>query len=412
MKISKISIKHYRSCDEAIFLPHERLSALIGPNGSGKTNILSALKLLPALCYSRPRYFEDEEPITSACEIKTWYEIDNISISHTAKLNIVTNESNQDEIINSKEYWQVPSSLGGRKKINVPSWILLEAFQDRPSAASSGLRSRRAAHFIEMLSGSGIDQKLLGILGKTIGLIAGINYYSASQFTNPGNCPISFEVEVDATKRRTGISIKGHKKFLYDMYQEKLKKTDAYSEFLSLVGPDGIGLVDSIDFNEIATSSSTVSVMTGGNVVKKEKTNLLVVPSFGIAGNSLSPSQLSEGTFKTLALIYYLVTDKSSILMIEEPEVCVHHGLLNSIIGLIEIYSQDKQIFISTHSDAVLDKLQIENVFKVKRTKEKGTQVSSIKKNMKSVELKALRNYLLNQGSLGEFWKHGDLENA
>ncbi|NVO00042.1 MAG: ATP-binding protein [Geobacteraceae bacterium] len=121
---------------------------------------------------------------------------------------------------------------------------------------------------------------------------------------------------------------------------------------------------------------------------------------------------MSEGTFKTLALIFYLVTDKSSILLIEEPEVCVHHGLLNSIVELLDIYSKDKQIIISTHSDAVLDKLRIDNVFKVKRTNEKGTEVSSIKRNMKHIELKALKNYLLNDGSLGEYWKHGDLENV
>mgnify|MGYP001590433483 CR=1 FL=1 len=60
----------------------------------------------------------------------------------------------------------------------------------------------------------------------------------------------------------------------------------------------------------------------------------------------------------------------------------------------------------------MLDQLRIENVFKVQRTKEKGTEVSSIKRNMKSKELKALKNYLLNDGSLGEFWKHGDLENV
>lgn len=152
--------------------------------------------------------------------------------------------------------------------------------------------------------------------------------------------------------------------------------------------------------------------MTGGKVVKKEKTNLLVVPSFKISGNSLSPSQLSEGTFKTLALLFYLVTDKSSILMIEEPEVCVHHGLLNSIVELIEVYSANKQIFISTHSDSVLDRLEVDNVFRVWRTKEAGTQVSNIKRNMKNKELLALKNYLLNEGSLGEYWKHGDLENV
>jgi recombinational DNA repair ATPase RecF len=109
MKISKIRIKHYRSCEEAVFNPHESLSVLIGPNGSGKTNILSAIKLLPALCYTRSRHSREDDPNTSACEIKTWYEIEGVSIVHTAKLNIVTNERNLDEIISSEEYWLIPS---------------------------------------------------------------------------------------------------------------------------------------------------------------------------------------------------------------------------------------------------------------------------------------------------------------
>lgn len=408
MRIAKITIKNYRSCVDTTFAPNEHLSVLIGPNGSGKTNVLSALRLLPALC--SPRYTKSDEPITAPCELRVVYEVDDTTVVQVAKLSIVTNEKNQDEITNSDEYWVLPDVTGPRRRVHIPSAILTEVFQQRPSLRFPS-SSRRHDYFYQYMSDRGIDTQALPILEKVVGFVTSINYYSASQFTNPGSSPISFEVESEA-KRRIGISITGHKKLLFDIYQEHRNKSDIYTEFIGLVGPEGIGLIESMDFDEIATSSSNYSVMTGGKVVKREKTNLLVVPSFKISGNRLSPSQLSEGTFKTLALIFYLVTDKSSLLMIEEPEVCVHHGLLSSIVELIKTYSKDKQIFISTHSDSVLDRVTIENVFKVRRTKEHGSEVSSIRKNMAARELKALKEYLSNEGSLGEYWKHGDLESV
>lgn len=409
VKILKLSINNYRSCVRTEFSPDEHLSVLIGPNGSGKTNILSAIRLLPALCFSRTRRDRSDQPSPSACELKVDYDVNGVIVKYVARLNIVTNEKNLDEITNSDEYWLIPSGSGRRRKISIPSAFLMEFLHDR-SPSMPWASARSSHYFYRYLDTAKIDQRAFDVLTEIIEFVTRINYYSASQFTNPGSSPISFEVESDA-QRRIGISISGHKKFLFDVYQEHRNKTEIYTEFIGLVGPDGIGLVESIEFDEIKTSSSNYSVMTGGKVVRREKTNLLVVPSFKISGNTLSPSQLSEGTFKTLALIFYLVTDKSSVLMVEEPEVCVHHGLLSSIVELIKIYSSDKQIIISTHSDSVLDKVEIANVFKVRRSRENGSEVSSIKKTMKAKELTALRNYLLNDGSLGEFWKHGDLEN-
>ncbi len=409
MRISRISIKNYRSCQLTDFEPDERLSALIGPNGSGKTNVLSAVRLLSSLVHTRRMRFRGEKPPTSASELKVWYDLDGNSIVHTVKLHLVTNENNQDEIIGTDETWNLFSVTGSRKKLKIPLEVLAELSQDYFYVAERN--HPRGIFFRDFIRRSGIGTGAIDALKKVVNFVSGIKYYSASQFTNPGNCPISFEVEGESELRR-GISITGHKRFLYDLYQEFRAKSEKYSEFMSIVGDEGIGLVQAIDFNEIQTSLSNYSVMAGGRVSKKEKINLLVIPSFEVSGNSLSPSQLSEGTFKTLALVFYLVTDNSSLLMIEEPEVCVHHGLLKSIVELIAVYSSEKQIFISTHSDAVLDSLNIENVFKVRRDKADGTKVSSISKTMRARELAALKDYLQNEGSLGEYWKHGDLENV
>jgi ABC-type lipoprotein export system ATPase subunit len=411
MKITRIAIKNYRSCANTTFEPHSQLSVLIGPNGSGKTNVLSALRLLPALCAPSHRRYDTVDETATPSEILIDFEVDNSKVTYVAKVNIVTNEKNQDEIVRAEEEWWVPSPSGRRKKIGIASSYLLDLSTARAQGGTWPGAARRD-HFVQWLVESrGLNRETTSLLEQVVQSLKRITYYSASQFTNPGGAPVSFEVEGDARKR-VGISLIGHKRLLFDIYQEHRQKSQTYNEFIGLVGPDGIGLVQSIDFEEIQTSSSNYSVMTGGKVVRREKTNLLVVPRIKIDGNTLSPSQLSEGTFKTLALVFCLVTDKSAILMIEEPEVCVHHGLLTSIIELIKSYSKEKQIFVSTHSDSVLDKVFIENVFCVRRDVESGTLASSIKKSMSANEIDALKKYLANEGSLGEYWKHGDLEQA
>lgn len=236
-----------------------------------------------------------------------------------------------------------------------------------------------------------------------------MRYYSASQFTNPANCPVSFEIEKEGERSR-GLRLHGHAKFLFDLYAEYKSKSAGYQQFFDIIGPEGIGLVDKVDFKEMLTSSIDYSVRIGGKAKQRKRDKILVIPQFTIGKHELSPNQLSEGTFKTITLLFYLVTESSSILLVEEPEVCVHHGLLSSIIELIKIYSQDKQIIISTHSDFVLDQVLPENVYKVSSTPDQGTSVSHIPRSMSRNELAALRKYLETEGNLGEYWRHGALE--
>jgi predicted ATP-dependent endonuclease of OLD family len=194
------------------------------------------------------------------------------------------------------------------------------------------------------------------------------------------------------------------------MYSAQEAESDSrYKQFMDVVGPNGLQLIDNLTFREVQTSSTEYSVRVGGKLEVGRRHNLLIIPQFKIGGQKLSPNQLSEGTFKTLALLFHVITDDSTALLIEEPEVCVHHGLLSSILELIKSSSRRKQIILSTHSDYVLDHVEPDNVYKVTFEKSVGTVVRHIRKTMTSREFSALREFLDKEGNLGEYWREGGL---
>lgn len=410
MIIKTINIKNYRSCADVELSPNKELSVLIGPNGSGKTTVLSAIRLLISLFKFDDMNFDNDSSIddSTACTIKVVYDDDGKKIIHTAIMNIMTNEKNEDVIIQAKESWYLFDINGSKKKLKYPNYFIQHIYKHLMRSEDSRVK------IVSQLKNKGLTQEAFEAIDKIANFIKSISYYSASQFTDPSICPISFEVEKNPSKfkKRSEENNSTHKKWLLDMYYESKKNNDVFNDFISLIGSDGINLIDKITFKEYETSSPMYSVSTGGKFKRTEKTNILVIPSFSINGYNFSPNQLSEGTFKTLALIFYILSDKSKVLLIEEPEVCVHHGLLKSIITLIKSLSKDKQIIFSTHSDTILDSLEISSIFSVSKNKERGTLIRKLSQSMDKDELLALKNYLENEGSLGEYWKHGDLENV
>jgi len=404
VKLTKIDIKNYRSCVSTVFEPTSTLSALIGPNGSGKTTVLSAVQLLIKLQASSNYYRRrSADPYSSDCVISATFKWNGKNVIYKAQISLINNERNEDEIQAATESWVMPTISGNRKQLHIP----LGALSDDYRYPGRSFRETLVNHIGNTTGNQETAEDATRAIVDISQFISSISYYSASVFTNPSSSPISFEVEGDSMVRRGGIGV-GHKKFLYDLYTAYREDTEDFKNYCDIIGNNGLNLIDQLTFHAIETSSSIYKVLVGGRITNREKKTNLIVPNFFIYGNALSPSQLSEGTFKTLALIFYIMTNHGSMLLIEEPEVCVHHGLLSSIIELIKLYSHDKQIIISTHSDQLIDHIPLESVFKTTRSEE-TTSVTSIAKELGSDELRALREYLQNEGGLGQYWKHGEL---
>ena len=239
--------------------------------------------------------------------------------------------------------------------------------------------------------------------------LSNLSYYSATQFSDPSKCPISIELD-DFRMSFRGRMNRIHQQFIYDLYRAHKSSNSNFQLFINTVGRNGLGLIDNIEFRDHTIPSSSYKVKTGGKIQQIENTKSIIIPSVKVDGLTLSPNQLSEGTFKTLALVFYILNDKNELLLIEEPEVCIHHGLLSSILQLIIQQSRHKQIIISTHSDYVLDMLKPENILLVHKEYDIGTNVSSISKSMSANDYRVLKDYLESEGNLGEYWKEGGFD--
>jgi ABC-type lipoprotein export system ATPase subunit len=409
--LQSVDILDYRSCTSTSFTPHPHLSVLIGPNGSGKTNVLHAIHLLRHLLADPDYYVPDHEEDSPGAHsrIKVVFSYDTLRVILFLDFNTyAAGRGNQDRIAISRQSWCFPQLLGARRRFNIPLGVIPRSSKRFLLARRKLLHSRHGLvwrqDFPELPKTAW--RALQGIRS----FLAGLQYYSASQFTNPSRCPVSFQIE--GGRIRTPLSHRGpHEAFLVDLYREfKQQDTTHYQQFLDLIGPPGLRMLDRIGFREIRTSTIEHSVRIGGKIKTIRNSRVLVVPQFTIGRHTLSPSQLSEGTFRTMTLLFYLITRSSSLLLLEEPEVCVHHGLLSSIMELLKSYSAQRQVMISTHSDFVLDHVEPENVFKVSFSRQKGTQVHNVRRSLSQREFSALRDYLKSEGNLGEYWRSGGLD--
>jgi ABC-type lipoprotein export system ATPase subunit len=415
MKLRSFEIDTYRSCLRTKFTLHDELTGLIGVNGSGKSNILNALTLLKKIYRSRPPTRDMAPSSRSKCHIRAEIEHQNKTLWIKGDVEYETDERNVDEVYSADLRFNFREFTGYSNWLSIPIQFLSYSRQfvvvpDEPRLETAQMTLFRYFPF----RGSGAynavrrSRKIRQLLLDIADFFDGINYYSASQFSDVSQCPVSIELEENRPLRRfRGVR---HEQFILDLYKSFKADDTQYRRYLNTVSEDGIGLVDKIGFTEVDMPSHSYEVKIGGKITKFERNRHLIVPRFTINNADLSPNQLSEGTFKTLALVYYILTDDSRLLLIEEPEVCVHHGLLSSVISLIEVQSKQKQIVMSTHSDFVLDHLQPENLVLVKRSPEKGTIAKPLNRSMSKNHYESLRVYLKESGNLGEYWKEGGFD--
>jgi predicted ATPase len=107
---------------------------------------------------------------------------------------------------------------------------------------------------------------------------------------------------------------------------------------------------------------------------------------------------LSLGTRRVVRILVSLLFDRSSVMLIEQPEDSLHQGLTQKLIGLIRNNAGDSQLILSSHSPALLNKLNPQEIRFVS-LHEGWTRVRPLNKR----ELRVAKEFLNNEGPLYDF---------
>jgi AAA15 family ATPase/GTPase len=103
--------------------------------------------------------------------------------------------------------------------------------------------------------------------------------------------------------------------------------------------------------------------------------------------------ELSDGSLLILSLITEVLTTKSPLILIEEPENSLHPKALTELIHFLHSRTADRQFIITTHSPAFLNLVKPEEVI-VARLDEKGNSRLEKIKNLKELKRKLNKGYI------------------
>jgi Fe-S cluster assembly ATPase SufC len=109
----------------------------------------------------------------------------------------------------------------------------------------------------------------------------------------------------------------------------------------------------------------------------------------------------SDGTQRVGEILLHLLQHDTTCLLIEEPEIAVHPSLLAKLLAIIESYSSDRQIIISTHSPQIVDWCKPKDLRLVERH-EGRTSVSVLGDD----DLARVHRYLSYDGTFSEYIYH------
>ncbi len=379
-----VHIEGFRSCRDCHVNLSQSLIALVGRNGVGKTTILQAVAATAG--FASASQGDQARPFgvpSSPASITISFIVE--SFQYTYKVSTVGTRDISRQKSFAIKYMEELHVLDNGKMTTV-------LIREGPTIITFGKHEQisinEAASAISVIASLfSISDPAAAHVTRVKNYLQDISYYSLDDRSDLKDIVTESEYRAWLQQYESmGVPASSIAyRILYLWEYEKPK----FQEFKTLVGSDGIELVDDIEVTVFASPSG---------IEKRYYISYMPAKKLGGAGLKVLYSSLSAGTRRVLRLLSILFVDNRSVALLEQPEDSIHHGLLQKVIGVFREYANGSQMVFSTHSSDILDLMLPEEVRLID-----ASDGSTSARRFTESELSAAREYLRDRGTLGDF---------
>ena len=402
--LTRVAIRNFRSCQSTSFEADRTVLALCGKNGAGKTTVLKAIEWWATSVIAvspidlRPTGNPDSFDRYIAIEVDL--TLGETSYHHELKVPAAYHRNSMSLKVHSTGLGVGESLWSNEQSERTLLFHRSGDAIDLPGREDPIRISPLTPAIAALLSLLPMDDPRQRAIGIITDFATRVQYYPFDEEVDTNHEDLARHLDGDsyrnwASQARAEQSVSGsiNLRMIFMWVNEREK----FDELLSIVGPDGLGLVAEIAIEHIQFHDASPRKHES-KIIDFYQIDYIPGTTMGGAGIGLSLDELSLGTRRVLRIITCLLFDKRSLMLIEQPEDSIHPGLLRKLIEVLRLYAGENQVIFTTHSPSVMDVLDPEEVLLV--TAEDGaTQV----RNLSAAEIEHARWFLDEEGSMSEF---------
>lgn len=399
--LTSVHIKNFRSCEDVKLEGLGFMVALVGRNGAGKTTILRAIEWMARTALATEGFssaFNEVEVAKAFVDLADPLVAIELTIGEFAYCYRIDRSFLDDDL------YGIVASDGERLLVRKPGddgWVtLFERENDGVAVAGRGQPieiNHSTAMMPALASLLAEEDPLQAHLRRVMDVLRGIRYYLGHGVLDPAHPPLD-DPSKPISRQRYERWARANERGGSDDFSLLLRVIHAhqtapelFAELKSRVGAGGLGVIRDIRVTMLGDMSE--------NAHKRAPRYYEVVfEPMSQENVELSLGQLSRGTQQMLYLMLALLLDRSSTMLVEQPEDGIHPALLVKLIDLLRVNVDPTQVILASHSPTVLSQLRPTDVRLVEMV-DGATRVRALSE----AEVQRAQEYMQRDGSLAEF---------